>query len=376
MLPYQMIAGGRFTLNADTVVGVNVECRSQNPPDFIIARNIGAFSVGGGYVNGWGSVSNATALEWWWERGMIQNSGKGIFQASNGGTPVSAAMTATQLPRTTETVDAISVFDTVNPPTYAALTATVVDGTTFVVSMASTAGINVGDIVRLYSVTAALQLSGIDFTVTAVTANVSITLGLIAKAVTDSALAAMVNGSAAQVMKFIPSRFYPRYRWIAGITRAVQAKVYFTVNHDFTPGEFIGLRIPVAFGSGAWSNSDFIRKDYRILSIVNTAAESSITLDLDTSGFASAFSYPLSADYKTSPAVCVPSSSGVVPYLGSATVPQEPPGTNLLDAFDNRNTRYIRFGTDLFNQTGFVVDTSTVWCWQAFKYDDYKINTF
>jgi len=375
MLPYQMIAGGRFTLNADTVVGVNIQCVSQNPPDFIIARNIGQYTAGA-YVNGWGSPSNATAVQWWWERGMIQNSGKGLFQASNAGTPISAAITSTQLPRTTETVDAISVFDTVNPPTYAALTATITNGTTFVVTMASTAGINVGDIVRLYSVTAALQLSGIDFQVTAVTANTSITLGMMATAVSNSAVTAMVNGSAAQVLKFIPSKFYPRWRWIAGITRAQQAKVYFTVANDFTPGEFIGLRIPVAFGSGAWSDLPFVQKDYRVLSVTNSATESSITLDLDTSGFASAFSYPLSLNYKTSPAVCVPSSSGVIPLLGSATTPQEPPGTNLLDAFDNRNTRYIRFGTDLFNQSGFTADTSTVWSWQAFKYDDYKINTF
>ena len=357
-----MIAGGRFTLaSSGDLVGINVQCVSQDPPDFVIAKAI----------TGWGESTDAQAIEWWWEKSMSQNTAKGLFQASNAGSPVSAAVTATAI----TTGDAISVFDTINPPTFAALTATTTNGTTFVVSMASTVGINVGDIVRLYSVTAALQLSGIDFQVTAVTANVSITLGLMAKAVTDSAVTAMVNGSAAQVMKFIPSKFYPRWRWMAGITRAVQAKVYFTVQHDFTPGEYVGLRIPVAFGSGAWSNSDFLRKDYRVLSIVNTSAESSITLDLDTSGITSAFSYPLSADYLTSPAMVVPSSSGVVPFNGSATIPQQPPGTNLLDTFDNRNTRYIRFGTDLFNQSGFVGSNSDVWMWQAFKYDDYRIDS-
>jgi hypothetical protein len=61
--------------------------------------------------------------------------------------------------------------------------------------------------------------------------------------------------------------------------------------------------------------------------------------------------------------------------MGSATIPQQPPGTNLLDSFDNRNTRIIRFGADLFNVASFVSDNGDVWQWQAFKYDDYTTTT-
>lgn len=363
MLPYQMIAGGRFTLNADTVTGVNVRLVGMADPDFIITRSI----------TGWGEASQAQAIQWWWAKGMTQNSARGILQSSDATNP---ALTSRILPAAGSTADAISYFDTANPPTYAALTATTTNNTTFVVAMASTAGLAVGDIVRMYSVTTMQQISGLDFQITAITANVSITLGMMATAVTAGANSFAASGTAAQVLKFIPGRFYPRYRWIAGITRAAQARVYFTVAHDFTPGEFIGLRIPVQFGSGAWTSIN--NRDFRVLSIVNTATESSVLLDLDTSGITSAFVYPTSAIAAagTSPAVAVPSTSGVVPFNGSATVPQEPPGTNLQDAFDNRNVRYIRFGNDLFNTASFTSDASDVWMWQAFKNDDYRIDIF
>ncbi|HEY3527480.1 MAG TPA: hypothetical protein VGK47_14890 [Nitrososphaeraceae archaeon] len=363
MLPYQMIAGGRFTLNATTVTGVNVRLVGMADPDFIICRSI----------TGWGEASDAQAIQWWWAKGMAQNSARGIFQSSDATNP---ALTSRILPAAASTADAISYFDTANPPTYAALTATTTNNTTFVVAMASTAGIMVGDVVRMYSVTAMQQISSMDFQVTAVTTNVSITLGMMATAVTASANSFAASGTAAQVLKFIPGRFYPRYRYIAGITRAAQARVYFTVAHDFTPGEFIGLRIPVNFGLGAWTSIN--NRDARVLSIVNTATESSVLLDLDTSGITNAFVSPTSAVAAAgfTPAVAVPSTSGVVPFNGSATVPQEPPGTNLQDAFDNRNVRYIRFGNDLFNTTSFTSDVSDVWCWEARKYDDYRIDIF
>lgn len=363
MLPFQAIVGGRFSLNASTVTGVNVPLVGMDSPDFVIARS----------VNGWGEASDAQAIQWWWESGMAQNSARGIFQSSDATNP---ALTSRILPVSGGVADAISVFDTANPPLFAALSATTTDGTTFVVSMANTGGIRVGDVVRMYAVTAMHQISGLDFQVSAVTTNVSITLGMMASAVAGGGVAAFVNGSAAQVLKYIPGRFYPRYKFIAGITRAAQARVYFSVANDFTPGEFIGLRIPEQYGSGAWSSIN--NRDYRVLSVVNNATESSVLLDLDTSGIASAFSYPLSATavLGISPAVAIPSTSGVVPLNGSAVTPVEPPGTNLLDAFDNRNARFIRFGSDLFNTASFTSDVSDVWQWTAFKYDNYRTDMF
>lgn len=364
MLPYQMIAGGRFSLTTALIAsGLNVECRSQNPPDLIIARAI----------TGWGEASDAQAIEWWWERGMGNGYANGILQSSEGSTPQVPAMTSYRLPATgTTAVDAISVIDTSNPPQFAALATTAITGSagTFVVTMANTGTIAVGDFVRLYGTTGELQIAGYTFQVTAVTANTSITLGYMASAVSAGGLAVFAaDATAGSVVKYYPNRMYPRWNYIAMITKAAQATVYFTAQHDFTPGEIVSFRVGADFGMDEINN-----RAVRVLSVTNSATVSSITIDLDTTGFTT-FAFPTSADVQANgvtAAVVVPSSSGVVPLNGSATIPQQPPGTNLLDAFDNRNTILIRFGAALWNVSGHASDNNDVWQWTAYKYDDYR----
>lgn len=342
MLPYQMIAGGTFLVPEAS--SVSVECISQNPPDFVIAQNI----------TGWGEVNDAQAIQWWWHRSMSQGTARGLLQSSDATNPAVIARTIT--------ADGITTYDTSNPPTFAGLATTAITGSagTFVVTMANTGTIQVGDYVRLYGTTGELQIAGYTFQVTAVTANVSITLGYMASGGQTFA----ADATAGTVVKFIPNRMYPRWRFIANISQAAQAVVSFTEKNDFTPGEIVSFRVSSAFGMDEINNVHA-----RVLSVTNSSTVSSITLDLDTSGF-TAFTFPTSAVAASgvSPAVCIPSSSGVVPFNGSATIAQQPPGTNLLDAFDDRNTRIINFGATLFSANT-VGDT---WEWKAYKYDQYN----
>lgn len=354
MLPYQMIAGGTFQLSVTggAAAKVQVECQSQNPPDFILARAITAY----------GRLNSENGIEIFWERSMAQGTAKVIRQSSSATVP---AMTAVNI-----TSNGVYTYDTAEPPTYAPLTATAITGSagTFIVSMANTGTIAVGDSVRLYSTTGELQIAGYTFQVTAVTANTSITLGYMA----SSGMTFAADATAAQVVKFIPNKMYPRWNYIANITKASQAVVYFTAKNDFTPGEIVSFRVSSDFGMDEINN-----KTARVLSVTNSATVSSITIDLDTSGYTT-YVFPTSAVAAAgvSPAVCVPSSSGVVPFNGSATIPQQPPGTNLLDAFDNRNTRIIEFSANLFNYTAsgvtFAPVNADAWMWQAYKYDQYN----
>ena len=352
MLPFQQIAGGKFTLTtANIASGLELEISSQNPPDFILLKSI----------TGWGEISDAQAIEWWWEKSMAQGTAKGILQASEGSTPQLPAMTSYPLAS-----NGITTYDTANPPVFAPLATTAITGTagTFIVTMASTGSISVGDWVLLYATTGELQIAGYRFQVTAVTANVSITLGYMA----SSGITFAADATAGFVKKLIPNRMYPRYSFIANITAATQAVVSFTGKNDYTPGEILSFRVPEEFGM---QEMDLVQA--RVLSVTNSATVSSVTLDLDSSGF-TAFTYPTSAEALAgvSPAVAVPSSSGVVPDNGSATVPQEPPGYNLRDAFDNRNIRVVHLGPGLFNVSGHASDNGDVWMYQCFKYDDYK----
>lgn len=358
MLPYQMIGGGRFTLTTALIAsGLDLEVPSQSPPDYIVLRSIGKASA----VNdGWGESSDAQAIEWFWERSMPQGSAKGILQSSEGSTPQLPAMTSYTI-----STDGITTYDTSNPPLFSALASTAVTGMagTFVVSMASTSGLAVGDWVRLYNQAGEQQISGYSFQITAVTANVSITLGYMA----SSGITFAADATTGFVQKYIPNRMYPRWQYIANITKAAQAVVYFTGKNDFTPGEIVSFRVPSNFGMDEINN-----KRARVLSVTNSATVSSITIDLDTSGYTT-FAFPTSADALdgTLVAVCVPSSSGVVPLNGSATQPQQPPGTNLQDAFDNRNVRLVHLGSGLFNVSGHASENNDVWMWQAFTYDSY-----
>lgn len=344
MLPYQMIAGGNFTLESITQP-VDLELQAQNPPDFYIMRNRSA----------WGDAAeNTQAVEYYWARGMAQGTAKGVSQ-----TTATLALTSVDV-----AADGISTYDTANPPTFAGLASTDINKTTFVVTMAETGTIAVGDYVRVINPVDMFQVSGYVFQVTAVTNDTSITLGYMASAVTAGLTAFADNADTATIIKFIPGRMYPRWAYIAFIDQLAQGKVYFTAKNDFTPGEIVSFRVSDDFGMTEINN-----KQVRVLSVTNSATESSIVIDLDTSGY-TAFAFPTSADAAAgvSPAVCVPSSSGVVPFNGSATVPQQPPGTNLLDAFDNRNIRVIHLGASLFADAA----EDDIWDWQAFKYDQFN----
>lgn len=333
MLPFQVIDGGSFTSDATLAKQVVLSDR----PDLFWIKNRTA----------WGDDAAETSVEAWWRRGMAQGAAQTTDQAVTTGILSSEAVTS----------GGFTFIDTSNPPLFAALATTAITGSagTFVVSMTNTALIAVGDWVLLYATIGELQIAGYKFQVTAVTANVSITLGYMA----SSGITFAADAITGFVKKYIPNRMYPRYSFIANITAAAQAVVYFTGKNDYTPGEILSFRVPEEFGM-----QEMNLVQARVLSVVNSATVSSVTLDLDSSGY-TAFVYPTSvqAAAGVSPAVAVPSSSGVVPFNGSASVPQMPEGYNLLDAFDNRNRFVMDIGPNVITSAGAIYD------WVAWKFD-------
>lgn len=333
MLPYQVIDGGSFT--STSVLAKQVVLSDR--PDLVWVRNRTA----------WGDDAAETSVESWWRYGMAAGAAQTTDQAVTSGILSSEAVTS----------GGFTFIDTANPPTFAGLATTAITGTagTFVVTMANTGSIAVGDWVRLYGTTGELQIAGYTFQVTAVTTNVSITLGYMA----SSGITFAADATAGTVVKYIPNRMYPRWSYIANITAATQAVVYFTGKNDYTVGEILSFRVSEDFGMEQMNNVQA-----RVLSVTNSATVSSVTIDYDTSGF-TAFAFPTSAVAAAgvSPAVVVPSSSGVVPDNGSATVPQIPEGTQLRDAFDNRNKFILDMGANV------ITSAESVYDWVAFKFD-------
>lgn len=335
MLPYQLIAGGSFTSDATLMKQLVLPDR----PDLVWLRNRTA----------WGDDAAETSVESWWRRGMAAGAAQTTDQAVTTGILSSEAVTS----------GGFTFVDPANPPVFAPLATTDISGIagTFVVTMANTGSIAVGDFVRLYATTGELQIAGYVFQVTAVSVNTSITLGYMASGGQTFA----ADATAGQVKKFIPNLMYPRWNYIANISKAAQGVVHFTAKNDFTPGQIVSFRVPSEFGMDEINN-----KQARVLSVTNSATVSSVTLDLDTSGFTT-FAFPTSAVAAAgvSPAICVPSSAGVVPDSGSATVPAEPPGTDLSAAFDNRNEFYVQCGSSV------VTSSAAVYDWCAWKFDSF-----
>lgn len=253
-------------------------------------------------------------------------------------------------------------IDTWNPPVFAELPTSGTDITNAepaVVTMASTGSISVGDVVRVTDSTSMLQIAGMDFQVSAVTANVSITLQLDASAFAAAA-------TAGNIRLIYPGRFYPRWRYIvpledaAGISQASQAIVCTSVNHDFSVGERVSFRVPSAFGMSEVNNVSAV-----VVSIGNMSEGASYStavstgynafrVDLDTSGF-TAFAFPTSAAFAAglSNAIVLPAGSGVIPSAN-------PPGMNINAAFDNRNRYIMRCGTNV------ITSASAVYDWEAY----------
>jgi hypothetical protein len=336
MLPFSFIGMWTYT-NPATVVAVNIPMTDK--PDWVFVKD----------TTNWGAQSTAAnPIYAEWFSSMAAGSFLALGQPSSTTTGVTTY--ASQ-----GTSGGFTFIDQTNPPTFTKVAVTAVNGTTFVVSTGNTAGLAVGDLVRLINITGAQEISGSNlYQITAISANTSITLGYAASAVTAGLVIA--NGTTGFYQKVFPTQFLPNTLPVAFITQATQAVVYFFRQNPYTPGELVDFQIPTPYGMTQLSNltgksgsGPFTSNPAgaaRVLSVTNSSTVSSITIDVDTTGF-TAFQYPTSANFAggASPAVCIPAGSGVVPLNGSATIPASPPGTNLADAFDNKSQFVMNIGT-------------------------------
>lgn len=343
-LPMSLIASDTYT-NGASLVAMNIALPVK--PDWFFVKDL----------TNWGAQSTAAnPIYAEWFSTMADGAYLALGQPSSTGAGVTTYASA-------GTSGGFTFINQASPPTFTRVAMTAVNGTTFVVSTGTTTGINVGDTIRLINITSALEISSTLFQVTAVSAGVSITLGYAATAA--SAGWTIANGTTGFYQKVYPSQYYPTLRPVLYITQAAQAKVYFGRQNDFTPGEMVDFEIPTSYGMSQLSYlTGQPRGPARVLTVTNTATESSIVIDVDTTGF-TAFAYPTSANFTSvaSPATCFPAGSGVVPLNGSATIPQSPPGTNLVDAFDNHNQYVMQIGTSA------VGVASAKMQWFAFKHD-------
>lgn len=117
------------------------------------------------------------------------------------------------------------------------------------------------------------------------------------------------------------NRFVPRYSQISDITNSQNAIVTFFSDHDFLPGQFVSFRVTPDFGMFQINNQR---------AKVLLATDDSITVNISTL-FWDIFDISSLNESGTSPPVCVPCCSGVIPSSRPSTV-------ILADVFDNIRT--------------------------------------
>lgn len=114
---------------------------------------------------------------------------------------------------------------------------------------------------------------------------------------------------------------YPQKALINDITNAVNAVVTFTDDHDFTVGEYVSFRVGRKFGIFQINNKT---------GLVLSSTSDTITVDIDSSGW-DPFDYSMLDEADTTPPMCVPAGSGIIPS-------SNPKSVNIVDAFDNRRS--------------------------------------
>jgi len=247
-------------------------------------------------------------MQAWWTQGMPQNSA--FIETKTNGSDVLIGSTIAS-----GGFFYIQDSGDLSPGPVLAQTATT-NANPIEVSTVNTAGLAVGDVVRLIDNTGAQQITGIEYTVTAINPGVSFSLGY----------AGVAPGSAGTggFFRRIPFQapFYPRNRTITFISQAVNAVITMSVTHEFTVGQRIKILVPENWGMVEANN-----RYATILAIDPTT--NTITVDLDTSGF-TAFAYPTSVQ-----AAGGVGQAQVVPVGMTAQSPWE----NLLDDA-TRNTTF------------------------------------
>jgi hypothetical protein len=223
-----------------------------------------------------------TGAEFYWQRGMAQ--GRGTIYTKT------AATNALQVGQIAAQSGFYLIDTTVNVPGPGVATTGITGALPPVVTTGSTAGLNNGDIVRLFAPAGALQLGGMDFTIGSVVANTSFTL--------PNMPAIVAATPAAGIYRRIPydPYFYPSTRYITKISQATQAIVTLSVTHNYTVGQVIRFVVPVVTAA-AYGMSELNGLQGTIVAVNATDGTSTntITVDIDTTGF-TAFALPLTAN--------------------------------------------------------------------------------
>lgn len=233
------------------------------------------------YFNG---TANAFAgYEFYWQRGMAAGTGMVKYKANGAATVDQDTLVSGGFTLYDPSGQTPGALPLVGSPV--ATTAST-NATRPVVSTGSTAGLQVGSVVRL-SNTAQNDVNGIDMVVGTVVANTSFTL-LTSTNALATAPGAIGGAGFYRIVNTSPL-FYPRRRYVTNITQATNAQVSTTIAHGLTPGQAVRFSIPAVSGMTQLSSSPF--NNYEPCTVVQVIDDYNFTINIDTTSF-TAFTWP------------------------------------------------------------------------------------
>lgn len=226
-----------------------------------------------------------------------------------------------------------------------------------VFSTGSTAGLAAGSIVRISAMDEQVDLNGYDFAIDTIVANTSFTM---AAPLATAPGVAESTGGLYRIVNFQPL-FYPRFRYIANITRAAQAVITTTVPSGYAVGQKVRVIVPISSQSGVsdYGMTEINGLEGTIVAINDAVGTQTITLDINSSAF-TAFTFPTAAKAAVPlvKAIVVPSAMNVG-YARQQNVDE------LSDARDNRGLIGVRLVGGAASPGGAASDVMYWRAWRA-----------
>jgi len=181
-------------------------------------------------------------------------------------------------------INGFTVYNAANPPTYPVVAvASFTPGTTTVWTTSAPHGYQVGDNVRVFSLTSAPQFGGLVMTVTAVGSTTTFTTLLDSTGATTSVGSVQKVGNA-----YLPGKslYYPQNRVIAKITNANPMVVTTLVQQNYYVGDVVTFDIPTQFGVPQLSNPySGLPFQATVIAANNAVGTQTVTLAVDSTSF-------------------------------------------------------------------------------------------
>lgn len=276
-----------------------------------------------------------------------------------------------------------TIFNAVNPPSFAVVAVTLfTPGTTTVWTTGTAHGYQIGDNVRVFNLTSAPQFGGLVMTVTAVGSPTTFTTLLDSTGATTSVGSVQKVGNA-----FIQSKdlYYPENRVIAKITNANPMVVTTLVQQNYFVGDVVTFEMPSVFGVPQLTNAiTGLPFQATVIAANNAVGTQTVTLAVNSTNFGvfatnnivggtNPGHWPLAPAYPFTFPQMVPQGEGNINnFQAFGVVPAPLPYANqdvLSFARQNQASNGILIGAGdgtSATTTGGIIGTSVdVWEWRA-----------